>query len=122
MDEKVKAREALSVLALASLVLLGLLKGKWTMGSYIAILFLCIGLFIPPLAIIIHKAWISIAHALGTINTKIMLTLVFFLFLTPLSFLRRLFTPDPLNIKPPKETLLIPREHLYTAEDLENPY
>ena len=122
MTEKAKAQETISILTLSVLVFLGFIKGKWLIAFYMVTFFICIGLFVPPLAIIIHRTWMPIAKTLGTINTKILLTFVFIFFLTPLACLRRFFASDPLNTKPPKETLLIPREHLYTREDLENPY
>jgi hypothetical protein len=67
--------------------------------------------------------WWKIAHVLGWINTRILLSLVFYIFLLPIALLSRLFTKDPLNLKwSKKESTFVKRDHLYTAEDLENPW
>jgi hypothetical protein len=69
----------------------------------------------------IEWAWFKIALALGWINTRILLTLVYFIFLLPIAWLSRLFTKDPLKLKENNvQSLYVTRDHLYTKEDLEN--
>lgn len=122
MNEKEKARETLLVLALASLVFLGFIKEEWPLAGYAAAFFLFIALFVPPLARTLHRFWIGLAQIIGTVNTRILLTLVFFLLLTPLALIRRLTSSDPLQLKPPKNTVFTVREEQYSPEDLKNPY
>lgn len=70
---------------------------------------------------LIYKYWMKLAQILGTINSKILLTIIFFLFLTPLSFLYRLLNKDTLQLKKDssKTSYFITRNHTYTKADLE---
>ncbi len=77
--------------------------------------------FIPIAARGIEWVWLKFAHVLGWINSKILLGLIFFLFLMPIALLSRLFTKDPLKLKGREmKSLFTDRNHLYTKEDLEN--
>lgn len=65
--------------------------------------------------------WFGIAKILGWINSRIILTILFYLFLTPLSLLYRLFNKDQLKVKRPQtKSMYDSRNHTYTPEDLEN--
>lgn len=67
--------------------------------------------------------WWKIAQVLGWINTRILLTLVFYLLLLPISMLFKLFSKDPLNINWKKTASSFEiRDHTYVADDLENPW
>ena len=48
---------------------------------------------------ILLKYWLKFAHILGVINTKIILTLIFFIFFTPLGLFMKLFRIDILTKK-----------------------
>lgn len=80
-----------------------------------------ISIFIPLAAKGIEWVWLKFAHVLGWINSKILLSLIFFLFLLPIAILSRLFTKDPLKLKGREmKSLFTDRNHSYTKEDLEN--
>lgn len=65
--------------------------------------------------------WDKIAHILGWINTRVLLSLVFFLFLTPIALLRKLFSKkDPLKLKNTQTSTFVDRNHTYVSKDLEN--
>lgn len=65
--------------------------------------------------------WYKIAHVLGWINTRILLSLVFFLFLTPIALLRKVFSKkDPLKLKNSRTSTYVDRNHTYVSKDLEN--
>ena len=82
-----------------------------------------ISLIIPPIGSLIIKGWHYLALGLGWINSRIILTLVFYLFLTPIALISRIFTKDKLKLKYPKDkTLWVTRNNLYTPKDLENPW
>lgn len=77
--------------------------------------------FIPKIATSIDWIWLKFAHLLGWINAKILLSLIFFIFLLPIALISRLFTKDPLKLKGRNlKTLYSERNHLYTKDDLEN--
>jgi hypothetical protein len=80
-----------------------------------------IALVVPAAAKGIEWAWLKIAAGLGWLNSRIVLTLVYFLFLLPLAWISRLFTSDPMALKRERRaTLFMTRDHLYTKKDLEN--
>ena len=65
--------------------------------------------------------WEKFALALGWINTRIILSLVFFIFLTPFAVLSRLFSKNSsLKLKNKENTTFVERNHTYTKKDLEN--
>jgi hypothetical protein len=78
-------------------------------------------LLIPPFARAVEWAWLKLALGLGWINSRIILTIVYFVFLMPLALIARLFTNDPLMLKKKDtSTVYVTRDHKYTKEDLEN--
>lgn len=76
--------------------------------------------FFPPLERLIVWIWGKIALVLGWINTRIILSLVFFIFLTPFALLSRLFSKNSLQLKQESDTTFVERNHTYTKKDLEN--
>ena len=66
---------------------------------YCAVVFLVVALFVAPLARAITRLWLKLSEIIGTFNSKVILSLVFFLFLTPLAFLFRAFSKNPLMLK-----------------------
>ena len=67
--------------------------------------------------------WEKLALVLGWVNSRILLSLVFFIFLVPIGLLFRLFKGDTLSIRrPPSDSLFVQRDHTYTHEDLEHPW
>ena len=47
----------------------------------------------------IYKVWMKFAHALGWVNTRIILTLVYLLIMTPLALIFKVVGKDPMNRK-----------------------
>lgn len=45
----------------------------------------------------LYKAWMKFAHALGWVNTRIILSIVYFLIFTPLALIFRLIGKDPME-------------------------
>lgn len=110
--------ETIAVLAVFMLVLNLVLHQQVFICFALALLLT--GLFVKPAAGVISKAWLKFAELLGAFNSKILLSLVFFLFLTPLALLFRLFTKNPLQIKNLQEkSLYQERNHLYNRADFE---
>jgi hypothetical protein len=70
---------------------------------------------------LILKVWFKIAMILGWINTRIILGLVFFVFLTPFAWLQRLFVrKNYLSLKDSERTVFHTRNHQYKPEDFDN--
>ena len=88
---------------------------------YAALGLLLVALFVKPLARVISRAWMKFAEVIGTFNSKLILSLVYYLFLTPLALMYRAFSKNSLSIKPGREaeTLFVIRDHTYTKTDFE---
>ncbi len=78
-----------------------------------------IGAFIPSLARWIHWAWYKLAEVMGFVMSKVLLSLVFFVFLFPISLIYRMFNKDTLQLKKKAGSYWTVREHSYTGKDLE---
>ena len=87
---------------------------------HLAILISVSGALFNKAAQAINWAWMKLALLLGWINTRVLLSLIYFLFLTPIALFSRLFTKDPLQLKKPKSTNYNTRNHLYQPTELEN--
>lgn len=82
-----------------------------------------IGFIIGPVGEYIHLGWMLLAKALGYINSRILLCVVFFLVLTPIALLMRLFGKTQFVKKAgPQQSLFVSRNHLYNRQDLEQPF
>ena len=117
--------ETLGVLALACLVAGHLLRHRPFAGRGFlaaAALLLAIGLFVKPVARRIAAAWLKFAEVIGAVNSKIILGLIFYLFLTPIALLARMTRGDFLKLKRKDgadRTYWEKRDHAYAAGDLE---
>lgn len=93
-----------SALVVAAVLLLiaawNLYRGRTTVvvifGSISAALIIA-GLFVPVAARAFHKAWMKFAVALGHVNSRVLLTLMYYLVFTPYGLISRLFGRDPLK-------------------------
>lgn len=106
-------------------IVTGMLALGWIFGipllGKIAVVIGAVSIFIPPAARAIEWVWFKIALGLGWINSRILLSIVYFVFLMPIAWLSRLFTKDPLSLKKgERQSLFVTRDHLYTGKDLEN--
>jgi hypothetical protein len=117
-----EALKTMGVLAMAS-ILLGLML-KTHLLLYLGLIFLGIGVFAKKWSVIIASGWLKFAQVLGNINTRIILTIIFFGFLTPIAMVYRLLHGDFMNIRKRAGaiTFFAQRDHEYSPEDLENPW
>lgn len=82
---------------------------------------LAIALFVKPLANVIARLWLGFAELLGAFNAKVVLTLLYFLVLTPVALLYRLTTRNPLRLKRDESagSYFEERNQTYSRADLE---
>lgn len=52
------------------------------------------------------KGWLRIARAIGTLNTIVLLTILYWLVVVPLGLILRLLGQDPLRVRRGSETTL----------------
>src|SRR2546423_7796012 len=58
---------------------------------------LLLGIIFPRALVYPNKAWMALAEVLSFISTRIILAFVYFVILTPIGVVKRLFGWDPLN-------------------------
>lgn len=78
-------------------------------------------MFYYPFAIL----WFGLSNLLGTIVSKILLSVVFFIIVLPIALLRQLLGKDTLLLKKFKkssESVMKTRNQTYVATDLEKPF
>jgi hypothetical membrane protein len=63
----------------------------------IAAILLLLGTIFPRALVYPNKAWMALAEVLSFISTRIILAVVYFLVMTPIGVVKRLFGWDPLN-------------------------
>ena len=83
---------------------------SWQWAIYVSLVIGIIGIVSRSLSRKIAQAWMMLAKILGYIVPNILLSLIFFLFLFPISLLAKLFKKDP---------LMLSREHSSYFVDIE---
>ncbi len=117
-DDKVRQLETMAVFALV-LLFLGVKLQRRSL-LFAAMAALLIALLVPPLARIITVWWEKFSRVLAAVNSRIILTIVFYLVLAPLACLYRLFNRDPLRLtRKESGSYYVERNHTYTKVDLE---
>ena len=86
----------------------------------LALILVLIGIFSPYLTGKISWLWLKLAEGMGYVMSKVLLSVVFFIFLLPLSFMQKVFKKDTLSLKRKNISYYSERNHLYTGKDLEN--
>jgi uncharacterized membrane protein len=119
--DKAKHLETLLVITGGMLVLYYIFESKYFILA--AAIVSIGGLMFPFFAKGIHWFWYKLAMALGYVNSRILLSLIFFIFLMPVAWLAKLFTKDSLQLKKktsPDDSYYVDRNYAYQKKDLEN--
>jgi len=78
-------------------------------------------MFYYPFAII----WLGFSTLLGTIVSKIILTIIYFMMVVPVGVFRRLLGKDALQLskfKKGTKSVMQTRDYIFLSEDIEKPY
>lgn len=114
-------------------IFLGLLGG-WFLWrdkehySYILILsvaFLLLGLVVPIVLKPVYKVWMTLAVLLGWLMTRVILSVLFYLVVTPIGLLGRLFGKDFLDLKFDRNTdsyWILRKESKFQRKNYENQF
>ncbi len=71
------------------------------------------------------RLWFGFSHILGTVMSKVLLSIIYGLIVMPVAMVRRMLGKDSMQRKAYKasqDTAFVVREHTYTKDDLEHPY
>ena len=125
-DMKIKTAEVekyktILIIVIGMLAIHIITKYNWAL--YTALIVGLSGAFSEFLAGIINTVWLKIGMLLSYIVPNIILTIVFYVFLTPIAFLSRIFgEKNQLNLKNTEKSIFKVRNTLYSIESFENPW
>ena len=111
-----------------AMVLICLLLGYW--GKFpkflpVSVALLLIMMIWPNAFRPLATLWFGLSHVLSSVVSRVILTVLFFLVVTPIGLIRRLTGADALQLKKWKQgqdSVFLVREGAIQAKDLENPY
>jgi hypothetical protein len=116
--KKEKTLEALLVITTGFLLLFLIYGKQWMLytsfGAGVS------GIFIKPLASLLAKGWFKLGDLLGFVVSKVVLAIMFFIILVPVSFFYNIFNKDILQLKRTEKSLWKDRDHNYIPDDLKN--
>lgn len=117
--KKQNNKEIILTIIVGLLVFFYFLKLQWLFNT--ALIIGILGVFSDFVAEKVAWVWLKIAEILGRVNSTILLSLIFFVFLTPLALLMKVFKKsDSLKLKKLSGSAYDERNHTYMAKDLEN--
>lgn len=106
------------ILGFACLIIGGRLFFKWHQSKFLFLVtlgtfFIASGIINPFILVPVYKIWMKIGHILGWVNTRVLLTLFFYLIVSPMGLFLRLIRKDLLNLKidKNKDSYWIKRDH-----------
>jgi len=111
-----------------AVVLILLLIGFFTKSDIyfkIAIPLLVINMIFPLFYYFFAFAWLGFSTILGTVVSKIILSIVYIILVFPMGLIRRMSRKDPLQLKKfkkNKNSVFITRNISFTSKDIEKPY
>src|ERR1035437_4333591 len=115
---KSKSLETLLVLVGALIVVFWISTKK--IYLLVALIFILIGVISPFLSAKISWVWLKFAELIGGVMSKIILSVVYFVFLVPIALLYRLTKKNPLFLKRQEGSYYISRNKQYSPKDIEN--
>lgn len=71
------------------------------------------------------RLWFGLSHLLGNIISKIVLSIIFYIVVTPIGLFRKLLGADSMRVgkwKQSNESVFLERNHTYSTNDLKKPY
>lgn len=118
--ERLKVVEAILTIAAALLIFYFILEVEVLIP--IALGLMLVGLIFKWLSSKLIWLWFKMSEGMGYVMSRVILSIVFFLFLFPIAMLSRLFRKDLLKLRKSGESNYTVRNYTYTPSDLENPW
>jgi hypothetical protein len=112
-------------MAMVLLFLLLALSPKRHAFLFVAIALHLLNMTVPVIYRPIAIVWLGLSDVMGAVMSRVLLSIVFFLVVTPIGMLRRLFGKDALKLrafKASNNSVMLERNHTFTGRDLERPY
>jgi hypothetical protein len=105
-------------------LLIGLFRHDFAFIT-IAIISLIFTMAFPLIFKYIAVIWLGFSHLLGTVVSKIVLTVIFFLVVMPVGMIRQIFGYDTLKLRQFKkgtDSVMIVRNTTFSSNDIEKPF
>ena len=99
--------------------------GKFPKFLGVSIVLLLITMAWPKVFKPLAGLWFGLSHVMGQVVSKIVLTLIFFVVVTPVGLIRRLIGADSMQLKKWKQgtdSVFVERQGAIPDKDLLNPY
>lgn len=112
-------------MAMVLLFLLIFVSRKHPWLLYTAMILHVVNMIVPKVFYPIAIFWLGLSDAMGAVMSKVLLSIVYVLVVTPIALLRRISGKDSLKLrvfKASQESVMVKRDHLFTARDMESPY
>ena len=125
-DYKRKRVETVITIAVAFIIVSGLYYWKhseiliWPL--IVAAVIAGLGLAIYQLGLYITIGWFKMTQAIGWVTSKVILTILYFLFITPYALVLKVLSKKDVLKSKDSESLFVSRNQKYSAKDLENPW
>jgi hypothetical protein len=120
---KDQSRDTGMAVVLLLLILFATRKREWmlfgAMGLHV------LNMIVPQIYRPVAVVWLGLSEVLSTVSSKILLSIVFFVVVTPIGILRRLFGKDSLKLrsfKASEDSVMVERNHKFSSRDMERPY
>ncbi len=92
---------------------------------YIAVGLLVINMVVPNIYKALAVFWFGLSQIIGTVVSKVLLTIIFFLLVTPVGIIRNILGLDSLDLKKwkdSKDSVFKTRNKTFKIEDIVKPY
>ncbi|MEM7371820.1 MAG: SxtJ family membrane protein [Bacteroidota bacterium] len=111
-----------------AMVLILLLVGFFTQEVLfykLAIPVLILDMIVPKAFYPLSILWYGLSNVLGTVMSKVILTLVFILIVLPVGLMRKMMGKDPMNLKSfgkGRDSVMIERNYTFGPKDIDKPF
>ena len=111
--------EILFTISTGLLVLYLITNNKYLL--YVIVSFNLLTLLIKPISILFSKLWMKLSDLISILSSSVLLSFVYYLFLTPIALLYRLINGNKIKIKRSvtNGSMFRNRNYAYTAKDLD---
>ncbi|MGE4291419.1 MAG: hypothetical protein AB7E32_04325 [Desulfovibrio sp.] len=112
-------------MAMTLICLIGAVISKQPIWIYAAMAILVVNMTVPEVMKPLGYLWFGLSGLLGAVVSKVLLTVLFFVLVTPVGLLRRILGKDTLRLRQWKDgggSVFVVRDHGYVAQDVEQPF
>jgi hypothetical protein len=112
-------------MAMVLLFLLATISRKREGYLFVAMTLHILNMTVPQIYRPVAVFWLGLSDLLGSVVSRILLSIVFFFVVTPIGIFRRLIGRDSLKLrafKASKDSVMLERNHTFVGQDLDTPY